>query len=118
MSRQPIPDAKVNLSAKTRLDEAQYAAMFKQLDKEALYTMIAAIFITLAFWLTIFLSADSDVSLLHMPLWFVISCLGGYVLSVIVVIALVKLGMKNLPLHPDVNDANKDKVCSGIKERV
>lgn len=75
--------------------------MFKQLDKEAIYTLGAAILITVVFWLAIFFTKDSSTSIFNMPLWFVLSCLGGYVLSVVVVIALVKLGMKNMPLHPD-----------------
>lgn len=81
------------------LDQARYAAMFKQLDAEALYTLLAALLITLVFWLAIYLTHESSVSFWHMPLWFVLSCLGGYVLSVVVVVILVKCFLKDMPLH-------------------
>lgn len=81
------------------LDQARYAAMFKQLDAEALYTLLAALLITLVFWLAIYLTHESSVSFWHMPLWFVLSCLGGYVLSVVVVVVLVKCFLKDMPLH-------------------
>ena len=73
--------------------------MFKQLDAEALYTLLAAVLITLVFWLAIYLTHESSVSFWHMPLWFVLSCLGGYVLSVVVVVVLVKCFLKDMPLH-------------------
>lgn len=81
------------------LDQARYAAMFKQLDAEALYTLLAALLITLVFWLAIYLTHESSVSFWNMPLWFVLSCLGGYVLSVVVVVILVKCFLKDMPLH-------------------
>ena len=81
------------------LDQARYAAMFKQLDAEALYTLLAALLITLVFWLAIYLTHESSVSFWHMPLWFVLSCLGGYVLSVVVVVVLVNCFLKDMPLH-------------------
>lgn len=75
-----------------------YAQKFKQLDKEAIYTLLAAIFITLCFWICIFLFKDQSYTLLSMPLWFVLSCIGGYLLSVLTVIALVKFFFKNISL--------------------
>lgn len=76
----------------------QYAQAFKQLDAEARYTFFAALIVTIVFWLAIFLTHDLNVSVFHLPLWFVLSCLGGYVFSVVVVIVLVKWFMKPCPL--------------------
>ena len=92
----PAADAE---SAAESIDQERYAAMFKQLDAEALYTLLAAVLITLLFWLAIYLTHESSVSFWHMPLWFVLSCLGGYVLSVVVVVILVKCFLKDMPLH-------------------
>lgn len=85
--------------SQNQLTDEQYADTFKQLDAEALYTLIAAIIVTVVFWLAIFLTHDSTVSIWHLPLWFVLSCLGGYVFSVVSVIVLVKGFMKNCPLN-------------------
>lgn len=79
--------------------QADYAAQFKQMDKEALATLLAAILITLVFWGTIAVTHDLDVTFLTMPLWFVLSCIGGYLFSIVVVLFLVKKLMKNLELH-------------------
>ena len=95
------------------LDQARYAAMFKQLDAEALYTLLAAILITLVFWLAIYLTHESSVSFWHMPLWFVLSCLGGYVLSVVVVVVLVNCFLKDMPLHLPRCAKAKDADASG-----
>lgn len=90
------------------IDQARYAAMFKQLDAEAFYTLFAAILITLLFWLAIYLTHESSVSFWHMPLWFVLSCIGGYILSVVVVVVLVKCFLKDMPLHlPRVGTQDK-----------
>lgn len=87
-----------NVSTASPVDQEQYAAKFKQLDAEALYTFLGAIFITVVFWLSIFLTHDSEVAIMQLPLWFVLSCLGGYVLSVLVVIFLVKFLLKHTEL--------------------
>lgn len=83
-----------------QLSQDLYAQMFKQLDNEAFATLVTAILITMLFWLAIFLTSDCGVNFLHMPLWFVLSCLGGYILSVVGVIVLVKCFLKDMPLHP------------------
>lgn len=84
--------------AKNEITDAEYASMFKQMDKEALATLSAAILVTAVFWLTIALTHDINASILYMPLWFVLSCIGGYLFSVVVVIFLVKKLMRNLEL--------------------
>lgn len=84
--------------AKNEITDAEYASMFKQMDKEALATLSAAILVTAVFWLTIALTHDINATVLYMPLWFVLSCIGGYLFSIVVVIFLVKKLMRNLEL--------------------
>ena len=74
------------------------AAKFAQIDKEARANFIAALFITVYFWLTIYLFKDSSLTLLAMPLWFMLSCIGGYFLSIVVVWFLVRHVMRNFSL--------------------
>lgn len=76
-------------------EQEQYAAQFTQLDKEALATVLAAVLITVLFWAAIYFTADIQSSILAMPLWFVISCLGGYLFSIVVVVVLVTKFMSN-----------------------
>ncbi len=77
---------------------AGQAEKFTQIDKEARANLIAAIFITVYFWLTIYLFKDSSATLLSLPMWFMLSCIGGYLLSIGVVWFLVRKVMRNFRL--------------------
>lgn len=81
-----------------------YEKKFELMDKEALATIICASFITIAFWLAIWLLKDSHATFLKMPLWFTVSCIGGYLLSVAGVIVLVKYFMYNFSLDDEDNE--------------
>lgn len=67
-----------------------YKEAVKRSHKEALYALLSAVFLCIFFWGAIFLTADSDAAFYGLPIWFWLSCLGGYVLSVVVVWVLVK----------------------------
>lgn len=75
-------------------EQQQYAAQFVQLDREAWYTLGAALITTVIFWGAIALTHDSLITVGYLPLWFALSCLGGYVFSVVIVVALVKWCLK------------------------
>ena len=70
-------------------EQQQYAAQFVQLDREAWYTLGAALITTVIFWGAIALTHDSLITVGYLPLWFALSCLSGYVFSVVIVVALV-----------------------------
>ena len=76
-----------------------YAKKFVQMDKEALYTLILSLVIFVFFWGAIFLLQNCQATLWQMPLWFVISCIGGYLLSVVGVAVLIKYFMKDIDLE-------------------
>lgn len=76
-----------------------YKEAVRQSHKEAFYTLLAAAFLCIFFWLAIFVTVDSDIFLLGMPFWFWLSCFGGYVLSVAVVCVLVKVLFCNFSLN-------------------
>ncbi len=75
-----------------------YSDKFRQMDREALSTLVAAAVITLYFWLSIYLFHDSAVLLFSLPLWFMLSCIGGYFISIIAVFILIRRFMRNFPL--------------------
>ena len=83
----------------TKLHQDKLKQTFRQMDKEAFSTFITAVIITVYFWLTVFIFKDDiSLTLFSMPIWFVLSCIGGYILSVIAVIVLVRKFMKNFSL--------------------
>ena len=83
----------------TKQHQDKLKQIFRQMDKEAFSTFITAVIITVYFWLTVFIFKDDiSLTLFSMPIWFVLSCIGGYILSVIAVIVLVRKFMKNFSL--------------------
>ena len=83
----------------TKLHQDKLKQTFRQMDKEAFSTFITAVIITVYFWFTVFIFKDDiSLTLFSMPIWFVLSCIGGYILSVIAVIVLVRKFMKNFSL--------------------
>jgi len=72
-------------AARRAYDEALRAS-----HREAAATMLAAILTVLYFWGTVFLWEKSELTLFSLPLWFVASCVGGYLFSVVAVWILVK----------------------------
>lgn len=83
----------------TKQHQDKLKQTFRQMDKEAFSTFITAVIITVYFWLTVFIFKDDiSLTLFSLPIWFVLSCIGGYILSVIAVIVLVRKFMKNFSL--------------------
>ncbi len=81
------------------MSKLSYAAKFAQMDREAAATLTAAIAVTAFFWLAIFFLGDDPLAtLFSMPLWFVVSCIGGYLISVLAVIVLIRCCLKNFDL--------------------
>lgn len=96
MSSEPDPQEEVRPAA-AQGQEWSYARKFAQMDREAGRTLAAAVLIFACFWAAVLLLRSDEVYVLGLPLWFVLSCLGGYVLSVVVVLVLVRLGMRDFP---------------------
>lgn len=76
-------------------------------DREAAATAICAVVIMAAFWAALLLLKDSPETLFEMPLWFSVSCLGGYVLSVVAVIFLVKRYFRDFDLDQDAPEESE-----------
>lgn len=70
-------------------------------NREAKATFAAAAGIFIFFWLAIFLLRGSSVMAAGFPLWFWVAVPGGYLLSVVAVICLVKRVCCNFPLDDE-----------------
>lgn len=79
----------------TRFDENAYYDALERADKEARATTLGALLIALFFWGAIFCLADLPVAPYSLPLWFWVAVLGGYLLSVVVVWALLRFIFQN-----------------------
>lgn len=93
-----------------------YSEKFKAMDKEALATLILALVITAFFWGAILLLKDSALMLFSMPAWFIVSCIGGYLLSVIGVIFLAKKIMVDFPLDDNAEEAQISETSDHLGE--
>ena len=78
-----------------------YKEAIKQSHREAVYTLIAAIVLLILFWLAVFCAENSSEAFWGLPLWFCLSCVGGYLLSVLAVWILVKFLCRNFDLTPE-----------------
>lgn len=78
-----------------------YRDKFVEMDREAQATFVCALLITLIFWMAICCFGDSDLTVLSLPLWFVLSCIGGYILSIVGVLVLIKVYFVNFDLNKD-----------------
>lgn len=81
-----------------------YAAKFARMDREAAWTLALAALICIFFWGVIWWCGDDPTTVAGMPLWFVLACLGGYLLSVVGVTLLVRLVFRNFPLDDNPPD--------------
>ena len=72
------------------MKKLSYREKFDVMDREARMTLVLAVIVTAAFWLAVLLLRNRSELLLGMPLWFTVSCIGGYLLSVAGVIFVVK----------------------------
>ncbi len=85
-----------------------YKEKFIRTDKEAKATFILALMIFIFFFASIFLSMETNIYILGMPLWFVLSCLVGYILSVVGVVVLVRHFMQDFSLDDDEENNNHE----------
>lgn len=58
--------------------EMDYASALRTTEREAKLTLGLALKILLVFWLAIFLLKEVPIAFWGLPLWFWLSCVGGY----------------------------------------
>lgn len=84
-----------------------YNRALRASHKEAAATLIAGAVTAAFFWAAIILLQDSEITVFSFPLWFIVSCVGGYLLSVVAVIYLVRRVFVDIDL---------DKTAQAMKE--
>lgn len=84
---------------KTPPSSLTYHEKLRQADKEAAYTLAFSALVTAFFWISIFLTSDTLLVFFGLPLWFWLSCIGGYVFSIVAVLLLIRLCFKNFDLE-------------------
>lgn len=91
---------------KTSTSSLTYYEKLHQADKEAAYTLVFSVLVTAFFWFSIFLTSDILLAFFGLPLWFWLSCIGGYLFSIVAVLLLIRLCFKNFDLEStdDVGD--------------
>ena len=71
---------------------------FRQANREAKATVVAAIAVIIFWCMAGFGLADSDITFLHTPLWFWGGCVGTWIFAVLVTIFLSERVFKNFDL--------------------
>ena len=90
------------------MEKMTYKEKFVQMNKEAKATWIVSAII-IAYW---FLSGFGvyaiapEATIFYMPAWFILSCVGSWILAVVLVIYLVKKVFKNFDLDDDEEEGN------------
>ena len=90
------------------MQKLSYSQAVKRSHLEAVYTTIAAVLLFVFFWAAIALTQDCSVGFFGLPLWFWLSCVGGYLLSVLVVWGLVKYFFRDFDLQVDDGEEPED----------
>ena len=79
-------------------DSFSYQDALRRSHQEALVTLAAAALITVVFWVCVFCFETSMVGWFGVPLWFWMSCIGGYFFSIFTVWILIRFFYKNFEL--------------------
>ena len=85
------------------MEKMTYREKFIQMNKEAKATWVVMAILIAFWWLAAFGASLIDFTIFHMPGWFVLSCVGSWILSIVLVSVLVKKVFKNFSLEDDDN---------------
>lgn len=82
---------------------ATYDLALQQADREAFWTLVAAVVIAAFFWGAIFLLRDETIVWWGIPIWAWVAIAGGYLVSIGAVWMLVRFVFRNfsLALRPE-----------------
>ena len=96
-----------------------YKEKFLQMNKEATATWIVATIIIIFWWIGgfgVYNIFGKDFFIFSMPAWFVISCFGSWILSIVLVLFLVKNVYKDFDLE-DNSEENSNKTEMGGNDK-
>ena len=83
------------------MSKMSYKEKFIQMNKEAKGTWIVALILIVFWWAAGFGTAHIDYTIFQMPGWFVVSCFGVWILSIVLVWVLTVRVFKDFSLEDD-----------------
>jgi uncharacterized membrane protein YhdT len=83
------------------MEKMSYREKFVQMNKEAKATWIVMAILIAFWWIASFGTSWIDYTIFHMPGWFVVSCVGSWILSIALVVFLVKKVFKDFSLDDE-----------------
>ncbi|MCL2011138.1 MAG: YhdT family protein [Synergistaceae bacterium] len=83
------------------MEKMSYREKFVQMNKEAKATWIVMAILIVFWWIAGFGTSRIDYTIFNMPGWFVLSCFGVWILSIILVTVLTTKFFKNFSLEDD-----------------
>jgi uncharacterized membrane protein YhdT len=86
-----------------------YREKFIQMNKEAKATWISVAILIAFWWIAGFGTSSMDYTIFYMPGWFVLSCFGIWILSVMLVLFLVTKVFKDFSLDDDTVGPKEDE---------
>ena len=90
------------------MNKMSYKEKFVQMNKEAKATWIVAAVIIIFWWVAgfgVYSAFGAGFTMFGMPAWFVLSCFGSWILSIVLVAYLIKGVFKDFDLDDDVSAA-------------
>ena len=83
------------------MEKMSYREKFIQMNKEAKATWAVAVILFAFCWIVGFGASHIDFTLFHMPGWFVLNCIGVWILSIVMVTVLTTKVFKNFSLEDE-----------------
>ncbi len=86
------------------MNKMSYKEKFVQMNKEAKATWIVAAIVIIFWWVAgfgVYGAFGSGFTIFGMPAWFVLSCFGSWILSIVLVAYLIKGVFKDFDLDDD-----------------
>lgn len=90
--------------SQTETTPGAYDRALERCSREAAATLAAAVAVTVFFWGALFLTAGSTARFFGLPLWFLVSVVGGYFFSIAAVVWIVKRVFRDVPLDLKPDD--------------
>ena len=81
------------------LSDLSYSQALAEANRQAVYSVLAAVLITGFFWGSVYFTYESLLNWWGLPFWFWLSCVVGYFFSIVVVYILVKFFFRPIDLN-------------------
>lgn len=90
------------------LSDLTYSQALSEANRQAFFSVLAALLITVFFWGGVYFTYDSLLAWWGLPLWFWLSCVIGYFFSIVVVYILVHYFFRPIDLNCAKEDTDQE----------